>query len=86
MKNLIIIISLIFLISFTAIIKTSSKNIEKEIFFLNENLTLLKEKYDMISFEYIYLSQPSRLIEIMKNKNEEYINLDKSNLKFLPND
>ena len=40
----------------------------------------------MISFEYTYLSQPSRLIEIMKNKNEEYINLDKSNLKFLPND
>ena len=87
MKNLIIIISLIFLISLTAFIKTSSKKIEEQIFFLNENLSILKEKYEMISFEYTYLSKPSRLIKIMrKNKEEEYISLDKSDIKILEND
>ena len=62
MKNFVIIFCLIFLISFTAIIKTSSKKIEEKIFILNENISLLKEKYNLVSLEHTYLSNPSRLI------------------------
>ena len=84
MKKSIIIFCLIFLITITAVIKTSSKKIEEKIFILNENLFLLKEKYNLVSFEYTYLSEPSRLIKIMKtDKNEEYFHLENKNLKIL---
>ena len=82
MKNLVIVFCLIFLISLTAIIKTSSKKIEEKIFTINESLSLLKKKYDLVSLEYTYLSNPSRLISIMKDdRNEEYIHLDAIELK-----
>ena len=75
---------MIILISFIAIIKTSSKKIEEQTFILNENLSFLKEKYELILLEHTYLSNPSRLISIMKqNKNEEYIYLNAKDLKTL---
>ncbi len=84
MKNLVIVFCLIFLISLTAIIKTSSKKIEEKIFTINENLSLLKKKYDLTFLEYTYLSNPSRLIKIMKdNRNEEYFNIDAKELKII---
>ena len=84
MKNLLIIFSLIFLICFTAIIKTSSKKIEEKIFILNENLATLKEKYNLVSLENTYLSKPSRLINIIKNdKNIDYIYIEVIDKKIL---
>ena len=82
MKNFLTSFSLIILISFTAIIKTSSKKIEEQTFVLNENLILLTEKYELALLEHTYLSNPSRLISIIKeNKSEEYIHLDSINFK-----
>ena len=73
MKNFVILTFFIILISCIAIIKTSSKKIEEEIFILNERLNILKEKYNLVSLEHSYLSNPSRLISIMKNdKNEPH--------------
>ena len=87
MKNLVIVFCLIFLISLTAIIKTSSKKIEEKIFTINENLSLLKKKYDLTFLEYTYLSNPSRLIKIMKdNRNEEYFHIDAKELKIIKED
>ena len=84
MKNFLVIFCLIFLISFTAIIKTSSKKIKEKIFILNENLVILKEKYNLVSLENTYLSNPSRLIRIMKNnKNEVYTHIENSDIKIL---
>ena len=84
MKNLVIVFCLIFLISLTAIIKTSSKKTEEKIFTINENLSLLKKKYDLTFLEYTYLSNPSRLIKIMKdNRNEEYFHIDAKELKII---
>ena len=84
MKNLVIVFCLIFLISLTAIIKTSSKKIEEKIFTINESLSLLQKKYDLISLEYTYLSNPSRLIKTMKDdRNEEYIHIDAKELKII---
>ncbi len=82
MKNFLTSFSLIILISFTAIIKTSSKKIEEQTFVLNENLILLTEKYELSLLEHTYLSNPSRLISIIKeNKSEEYIHLDSIDFK-----
>ena len=82
MKNFAIIFCLIFLILLTAITKTSSKKIEEKIFIINESIRTLKDKYNLVYLEYTYLSNPSRLVDIMKNdKNEEYIHLDASKLK-----
>ena len=84
MKNLVIVFCLIFLISLTAIIKTSSKKIEEKIFTINENLSLLKKKYDLTFLDYTYLSKPSRLIKIMKDiRNEEYFHIDAKELKII---
>ena len=84
MKNFTIIFCLILLITLTAVIKTSSKKIEEQIFTLNENLILLSEKYDLVMLEYTYLSNPSRLISIMKShKNEEYIHINAADIKIL---
>ena len=84
MKNFVIVFSLIFLILLTAITKTSSKKIEEEAFILNENLSVLREKYSLALLEHTYLAKPSRLIKIMKtNKNEEYIHLNILDLKNL---
>ena len=84
MRKLIITFCLIFLITITAVIKTSSKKIEEKIFILNESLFLLKEKHNLVSLEHTYLSEPSRLIKIMEtDKNEEYFHLENKNLKIL---
>ena len=84
MKNIIIIFCLIFLITVTAVIKTSSKKIEEEAFILNENLSVLREKYSLALLEHSYLGKPSRLIKIMKKyKNVEYIHLNILDLKNL---
>lgn len=82
MKNFVIVFSFIFLILLTAITKTSSKKIEEKIFVINESISTLKNTYDLVYLEYTYLSNPSRLVDIVKNnKNEEYIHLDASKLK-----
>ena len=84
MKKFIIIFCLIFLISLTAIIKTSSKKIEEEVFIVKENLSVLKNKYSLVLLEHTYLSNPSRLIKIIKtDKNEDYVNLELLDLKNL---
>ena len=74
------------MISATAIIKTSSKKIEQEIFISKENIIMLSEKYNLVSFEYTYLSKPSRILEIMNSYTDKnYIYLDKSKFKILTN-
>ena len=84
MKNLVTTFCLIFLILFTAIIKTSSKKIEEEIFNLEEKIISLKDNYNLVFFEHTYLSKPSRLTDIMRNnKNIEYIHLNSSDLKII---
>tara|TARA_Y100001958_G_C21090041_1_gene443432 strand:- start:74 stop:346 length:273 start_codon:yes stop_codon:yes gene_type:complete len=84
MKIFLIIFCFIFLISFTAIIKTSSKKIEEKIFIYKENLVILKDKYNLVSLENTYLSKPSRLIGIMKkNKNEDYTHIENTNIIIL---
>ncbi len=61
MKNYVISLIIIFLISFTTLIKNSSKNLENEIYNKNESIELLSNKYNLILLENNYLTSPKKL-------------------------
>ena len=63
MKKITLIILIFFLIIITTITKNSSKNLENEIFNLKENISLLKDKYDLVLLDYNFLSSPKKLNE-----------------------
>tara|TARA_B100000401_G_C52112683_1_gene396587 strand:- start:75 stop:383 length:309 start_codon:yes stop_codon:yes gene_type:complete len=66
MKKIIFSILIVILIFFTSIIKNSTKNIDAEIFNLNEDLRLLQEKYDLVLLDHNFLSSPKKLNEYQK--------------------
>ena len=63
MKKSLIIFFIIFLISFTAWVKNSSKNLEDEIFIVQENLKELKKELGDTKLEFDYLSSAEKLLE-----------------------
>ena len=63
MKKLILILSILFLLIFTTITKNSTKDIEKQIYDINENLRILEQKYEMVLLDFNYLSSPEKLME-----------------------
>ena len=66
MKKIFFSFLIVALIFFTSIIKNSTKNIDKEIFNLNEDLRLLNEKYELVLLDHNFLSSPKKLIEYQK--------------------
>ena len=72
MKKYIIIFGIIFLVITTSIIKSSTRQLEKKIFILREEVKILEEKYDFLLLENDYLTTPERLIglkeKIFKDK------------------
>ena len=63
MKKLILFLSIFFLLIFTTIIKNSTKEIEKKIYNTKENLSVLKNKYEMVLTDFNYLVTPEKLME-----------------------
>ena len=63
MKKIIIILTIIFLILSTTIIKNSAKKIEDNIFLVRENLRVLNSDYENILLEHNYLSSAEKLLE-----------------------
>ncbi len=63
MKKYLVIFLIIFLISFTAIVKNSTKRVEDEIFTLKENIRSLKKDFNNIKLEHEYLSSADKLLE-----------------------
>jgi len=63
MKKSILLLSIFFLIIFTTITKNSTKEIEKQIYDVEENLRVLKNKYEMVLLDFNYLSSPKKLLE-----------------------
>ena len=95
MKKLFTIFLILFLIMFTAIIKNSSKTIEDETFFVEENIRGLKKELERTKLEYDYLSSAEKLLEyqilyfddelVKKNIEEiKIINKDLDNLEIEP--
>ena len=63
MRNSILFFSLIVLIITTTIIKNSSKNLENQIFITNENINILKNKYELVLLEFNFLTSPKQLLD-----------------------
>ena len=72
MKKYIILFGIIFLIITTSIVKSSTRQLEKNIFTLEEEVKILEEKFDFLLLENDYLTTPERLIglkeKIFKDK------------------
>ena len=72
MKKYIILFGIIFLIITTSIVKSSTRQLEKNIFILEEEVKILEEKFDFLLLESNYLTTPERLIglkeKIFKDK------------------
>ena len=72
MKKYIILFGIVFLIITTSIVKSSTRQLEKKIFILREEVKILEEKYDFLLLENDYLTTPERLIglkeKIFKDK------------------
>ena len=79
MKNSIFIFIIFGLIIFTTLIKNSSKEIDKEIFKFEEDISILKNEREMLKLEHDYLTSPKKLTELQKLYfEEELINYDLS--------
>ena len=72
MKKYIIFFSIVSLIITTSIVKSSTRQLEKNIFILKEEVKILEEKFDFLLLENDYLTTPERLIglkeKIFKDK------------------
>ena len=71
MKNAIFTFIILSLIIFTTLIKNSSKEIDKEIFKLEEDISILKNELEMLKLEHDYLTSPKKLTELQKLYFEE---------------
>ena len=72
MKKYIIFFSIISLIVTTSIVKSSTRQLEKNIFILEEEVEILEDKFNFLLLENDYLTTPERLVglkeKIFKNK------------------
>ncbi len=66
MKKLIFFIPVIFLILSTTVTKNSTKQLDKKIFVVKENLRVQQDKYELTMLEYNYLTSPKKLMEYQK--------------------
>jgi len=65
-KKLFFFIPVIFLIFATTVTKNSTKQLDKNIFEMKENLRVLQDKYELVMLEYNYLTSPKKLMEYQK--------------------
>ena len=83
MKKFLFFIPIVFLIVATTITKNSTKNLDKEIFIINENIRVLENKYELVLLDYNFLTSPKKLIEYQKLYFEdELIQNDVKNLNW----
>ncbi len=66
MKKLFFFIPVIFLIIATTVTKNSTKQLDKKIFEIKENLRVLQDKFELEMLEYNYLTSPKKLMEYQK--------------------
>tara|TARA_X000001036_G_C20342224_1_gene669002 strand:- start:192 stop:497 length:306 start_codon:yes stop_codon:yes gene_type:complete len=84
MKKFYVIFLIIFLISFTAVVKNSTKRINDQIFTVKENIRSLKKDYENIKLENDYLSSAEKLLEFQNMYFEdELIKKDIRNIKII---
>ena len=84
MKKLFFFIPVIFLIFATTVTKNSTKQLDKKIFEIKENLRVLQDKYELVMLEYNYLTSPKKLMEYQKKYfDDELLEADIENLNWI---
>ena len=84
MKKLLFFIPVIFLIFATTLTKNSTKQLDKKIFELKEDIRFLQDKYELVLLEYNYLTSPKKLMEYQKKYfDNELLQADVENLNWI---
>ena len=82
MKKLFVIFFIIFLILATTVTKNSTKKVQNQIFNARENISILKNKYELVLLDYNYLTTPKKLLEYQyKYFENELTSLDITKIK-----
>ncbi len=66
MKNSFIILFILILVVFTSLIKSSTRELEAQIYILKEDIKTLSDRKDLILLENNFLSSPERLFDLKK--------------------
>ncbi len=84
MKKYIIFSCVVCLIITTSIVKSSTRQLEKNIFILEEEVKILEEKFDFLLLENDYLTTPERLIGLKEKMfKDKFIPIDPKDIKKL---
>ena len=84
MKKYIIFFSIVSLIITTSIVKSSTRQLEKNIFTLEEEVKILEEKFNFLLLESNYLTTPERLIGLKeKIFKDKFFPIDPKDIKKL---
>tara|TARA_Y100000996_G_C22281503_1_gene544221 strand:- start:354 stop:662 length:309 start_codon:yes stop_codon:yes gene_type:complete len=84
MKNFFLFFTVIFLIVATTYTKNSTKKLENKIFITEENISVLKDKYELVLLDYNYLTSPKKLLYYQSQYFEkELSNMDVNSIKEL---
>jgi len=84
MKKFWFFIPIIFLIVATTFTKNSTKQLDKEIFQIKENIRILEDKFELVLLDYNYLTSPDKLMEYQKLYfDDELIQKDIENLNWI---
>ena len=82
MKKYIIFFSIVSLIITTSIVKSSTRQLEKNIFTLEEEVKILEEKFNFLILENDYLTTPERLIRLKeKIFKDKFFPIDPKDIK-----
>jgi len=82
MKKYIIFFCIICLIITTSIVKSSTRQLEKNIFILEEEVKILEERFNFLLLESDYLTTPERLIGLKeKIFKDKFFPLDPKDIK-----
>ena len=65
-KKIFLFIPIIILIISTAFTKNSTKRLDKKIFEIQEEIRVLNDIYELVLFDYNYLTSPNKLMEYSK--------------------
>ena len=84
MKKFFLFLTIIFLIVATTYTKNSTKKLENKIFITEENISVLKDKYELVLLDYNYLTSPKKLLYYHSQYFEkELSNIDVNGIKEL---
>ena len=86
MKKYIIFFFIVSLIVTTSIVKSSTRQLEKNIFILEEEVEILEDKFKFLLLENDYLTTPERLIRLKeKIFKDQFFPLDPRDIKKIDN-